>query len=290
MNIGIIGLGIVGKSVKLAFSNKCKLYINDKELSDEAPNTKKELVKNCMYIFVGVPTPFNERTGKTDASSVIEVVEELNEISDGLNSKPIVVIKSAIVPRVVRDLEKSCKNIFMVISPEYLSERDHLHDFVNQRAMVLGGNKFACKMIDKIFNKYSICNKLCKVIYCSAQEAALVKYMENSFLAMKCIFVNQFKQYHDKFFKTDKDSKFNEVLKAFHLDERMGVFPFDYTVPGPDGDLGYGGKCLPKDIKSIISEGNLEEIDLSLLKEVNRINDVIRSDRDWEVIDGAVQR
>ena len=68
----------------------------------------------------------------------------------------------------------------------------------------------------------------------------------------------------------------------------MGLFPFKYRVPGPDGDFGYGGKCLPKDVQAIIHEGNNQGTPLTLLERVVEINNIIRTNRDWEFIQGAL--
>ena len=50
---------------------------------------------------------------------------------------------------------------------------------------------------------------------------------------------------------------------------------------GPDGDLGFGGHCLPKDVSAIVSEFESE-----LLKSVLSVNDKVRKNRDWEDMKG----
>ena len=287
MNIGVIGNGIVGNAVKLGFGQHCNIFVNDKEISKDSPFTKKELVEHCDYIFVGVPTPFNTTTQEVDTSIIEGVINELNLQSEGRDIAPTIIVKSAIVPRLVKSWEYF-RNINIVVSPEYLTERNHLHDFVNQKVMILGGNRYVCEALNELYLSHSICNKQCKVAYCTAQEAALIKYMENSFLAMKCIFNNEFKKFYDTHFHPIADPGFNKLLEVFYTDERMGLFPFKYTVPGPDGDLGYGGKCLPKDTQAIIAEAKRQGTPLTLLEKVVSINDEIRTNRDWEAIDGAL--
>lgn len=288
MNIGIVGLGIVGNSVKLAFQSLCNIYINDLLVCEEAPHTKIELIQNCEFIFIGVPTPYNISDEKIDSRTIEHVILELNNLSASHGKKPTIIIKSAIVPRLAKKFKEESRHLNIVVSPEYLSERTHLHDFVNQKVMILGGDKDVCERISNLYLNHSVCNRACRIGYCTAEEASFIKYMENCFMATKNIFNNEFKKMYDKHLNTKNDSDFNYVLDCMYLDERMGVHPFRYTVPGPDGDLGYGGKCLPKDINAILSEAKDMGIDLKLLEAVRDVNDKIRTLKDWDTIDGAI--
>jgi len=288
-NVGIIGYGIVGKSVELGFSRHCNIFIHDinPELNR---NPLSEVVMGCDFIFVSIPTPFSLKDNITKTDCIDKVMIEINLIAKNREINPIIIVKSAIVPRVVKYWVRNLKNIELVISPEYLAEKTHYHDFVNQKVMILGGNKLICEQVVKLFNQFSICNKTCKIGICRAEEAALIKYMENSFLGLKNIFNNQFKKYYDKFFGCEGDHQgFNNLMDVFYLDERMGISPTKYRVPGHDGDIGYGGKCIPKDIKTIIQEAKSISADLTLMENVDQINESIRTKKDWLEIKGAIE-
>jgi len=289
INIGIIGYGIVGKATHHAFSIKSNIYINDIKL--DSSYSKQKIIADCKFIFLAIPTPFKISENKTDTRNIENVLRELNEYAMELSTKNIIIIKSALVPRVISECIKNFKAIDIVVSPEYLTERNSYHDFINQKVMILGGDKLICEEVVNLYEKYSICNKQVKIGICKAEEAALIKYMENCFLGMKNIFNNQFKLYYDKFFNIkDKHEYFNNLMGVFYLDERMGLYPFKYRIPGPDGDFGYGGKCLPKDIKTMISEADQLGIDLTIMKEVNKYNDKIRTNKDWLEIKGAIEK
>ena len=289
MNIGVIGYGIVGKSVDVGFKDKCNIYINDPNEKEIFTVSKVDVVENCDYIFVGVPTPYDPEKKKFNNTIIKEVITEINTIASELKYFPIVVIKSAVLPSVIDWFANNCRSIRIVISPEYLTEKTAIHDFVNQKVMILGGEQSDCEEIQTLFKDYSICNRDCKVGICTNKEAALIKYMENSFLAVNNIFLNQFKIMYDAMFGSKNvPDDFNRLLKCFHLDERMGQFRYPYTIPGPDGDIGFGGKCLPKDVQSIISESKEYGVPLTLLEEVIKINNKIRTDRDWEWINGSM--
>lgn len=288
-NVGIIGYGIVGKSVKVGFEASCNIFINDPNEEDEYTVDKLDVVRNCEYIFVGVPTPYDPVSKKFNNEIVKSVITDIDKLAREFEKYPIVIIKSAVLPSEVNWFVRNCTSIRLVISPEYLTEKTSVHDFVNQKVMILGGDESDCREVEAFYKSKSICNRNCKVGVCSHKEAALIKYMENSFLAVNNIFLNQFKIFYDKMFRSEKTPhKFNNLLKCFHLDERMGQFRYPYTIPGPDGDIGFGGKCLPKDVQSIVSESKEIGVDLSLLEKTLEINDQIRSDRDWEYINGAM--
>jgi UDPglucose 6-dehydrogenase len=102
----------------------------------------------------------------------------------------------------------------------------------------------------------------------------MVKYFVNCFLATKVSFANEMKQICDKI-----DIDYDKVVEYATYDERLGKS--HWAVPGPDGDYGFGGHCLPKDISAIVSEFGSD-----LLKSVLGVNDKVRKNRDWEKMKG----
>ena len=70
-----------------------------------------------------------------------------------------------------------------------------------------------------------------------------------------------------------------KVVEYATYDERLGKS--HWAVPGPDGDYGFGGHCLPKDVSAIVSE-----FDSELLKSVLNVNNKVRKNRDWEKMKG----
>jgi UDPglucose 6-dehydrogenase len=57
-------------------------------------------------------------------------------------------------------------------------------------------------------------------------------------------------------------------------DTRMGDSHFD--VPGPDGSLGYGGACFPKDVRAIIDLLQRTDNSIGILEAVENANNIIR--------------
>jgi UDPglucose 6-dehydrogenase len=287
--IGLVGYGIVGKAHDIAFKQHCQVWINDPAFEDhERYLPKKSLMRHCAAIFVGVPTPYDPRTQTFTSDIIYQVFKELEEAKNPKNN-PVIVIKSAVLPTVVMELQKRHPELRIVVSPEYLSERNSIADLLAQETLILGGKKEDRDVVIDLYFNHSSCNKKATIGEGdNAAQIALIKYMENSFLALKVIFMNEFKLLHDKMFGSKKDSEFNEIIKIHQLDTRMGG-PYPYSIPGPDGHLGFGGKCLPKDLLSIIAEADEYGISMDILRETWKKNLEVREDRNWTEIKGAIE-
>lgn len=257
INIAIIGHGYVGKAVDHGFSTR----LVTKHIVDPIYGSTINDLKGAVRLhaaFVCVPTPFGE-DGKIDASIVEEVVNEL-----AFFACPIV-IKSTTTPDVVEQLYN--QNEAVVFNPEFLTEKNALHDFINPPMHVLGGNrKYTDRVLD-LYENHSQCTP-CPVYHMSAKEAAFVKYGINSFLATKVLWMNQFKDIIDQ-----HNGKYNVIVNAIGSDPRIG---HSHTqVPGPDGRKGYGGACFPKDTRafSTFAKGEFTALD-----EVIRANNTYRQE------------
>lgn len=102
-----------------------------------------------------------------------------------------------------------------------------------------------------------------RIFQCLAEEAELVKYMENRYLASKVIFVNEFRNLSDSL-----GLDWNTVREGWLLDPRIER---DHTAAFAD-QQGYGGNCLPKDVAGILSFAESRGIDLTMLAAVQESN------------------
>ena len=80
------------------------------------------------------------------------------------------------------------------------------------------------------------------------------------------------------------DIDYDKVVEYATLDERLGKTHL--SVPGPDGDLGFGGHCLPKDLSAIISLSGKLGGHTVVLEAVRNLNLWIRKHKDWEEMKG----
>ena len=77
---------------------------------------------------------------------------------------------------------------------------------------------------------------------------------------------------------------YDEVVEYATLDDRLGKS--HWNVPGPDGDFGFGGHCLPKDLSALIYLAMKFDTETNVLNAVEETNDVVRKNRDWEDMKG----
>ena len=127
MRIAVVGYGFVGKAVEHGFTYKDnKLQLIDPNLGTDVDDVDPDTDAS----FVCVPTPFGE-DGSIDASTVISVVTKLALITKGL-----IIIKSTVIPSIVKQLSGMFDRV--VYNPEFLTERNALHDFVNPPMHIFG--------------------------------------------------------------------------------------------------------------------------------------------------------
>ena len=269
MNIGIIGQGFVGNAVYQKFKSFYKVYTFD-IINERCNSTYNELVKNCQIIFVCVPTPMN-KDGSCNIKLVSDVLTNLN-----LVSKSIVINKSTVIPGTTKIFNKKFKNLKIIFNPEFLTERNSVEDFKNQERIILGGPRPATSTLKQI---YSTVFPNAYVIKTGSTHAEMIKYFTNCFLANKVSFANEMFE-----LCSSLDLDYDKVVEYAVLDKRLGNS--HWSVPGPDGDFGYGGHCLPKDLAAIIKITEDLGITNNVLKSIRKTNDKLRKNRDWENMKG----
>ena len=240
MNIGIIGQGFVGSAIYQKFNKYYKVFTYD--IKAEICNSDlPELLKRCKIIFVCLPTPMN-KDGSCNLDILDNTLAEINQASKNVDGR-IVVIKSTIIPGSTDNLALKYRYMDIVFNPEFLTEANAIEDFNSQSRLLLGGPLRATTKIKQIFS--AVFRKTPRIIKTDAKTAELVKYVTNMFLATKVSFANEVYQLCESL-----DLDYDKIIEYATLDPRLG--DSHWGVPGPDGDFGYGGHCLPKDLSAII--------------------------------------
>ena len=275
MKIGIVGQGFVGTAIKVGFEPHYELETYDKFSTSKSSVNLHDLVLLSDVIFVCVPTPMN-KDGSCHTDIVEEVVSEINEISISSESKPIVVIKSTVSPGTTDRLHRKCKGVDVIFNPEFLTEVNYIEDFKNQTRIILGGVRRGTTKLRQIYSKVF---PHATIVKTGAKHAEMVKYFVNCFLATKVSFANEMKQICEKL-----DIDYDKVVEYATYDERLGKS--HWAVPGPDGDVGFGGHCLPKDLNALISLAYHLKLEPTVLNAVEGKNLLIRKNRNWENMKG----
>jgi UDPglucose 6-dehydrogenase len=244
--IGIIGYGMVGKAVEYGFSR------TEHIISDPAyglTDIVDVVQANPEVIFVCVPTPTDN-----DKYSLLRGV--LTDIKQARYTG-IVVVKSTVLPQYIEEFD-------VVYNPEFLSRATANQDFIRPPFVLLGGRTELTRQVAELYRNYSQV-KLEKIIHTDIKTACLAKYTMNSFYATKVTFMNQM---YDVAQELGVDwSSLTNIIKQ---QPWMGTHHF--AVPGPDGERGFGGPCLPKDTEALV-----KEFDLKLLATVIDLNTQYRN-------------
>ena len=276
MRIGIVGQGYVGSAVREVFSKHYET--NTFDLNGNCTCTDiEDLVDKSDIIFVCVPTPM-KKDGSCDTSIVESVVKNIDNIVYCFTNKnhKIVAIKSTIPPGTTNRLNKECKNISVIFNPEFLTEANFIDDFKNQNRIIIGGERPSTTKLRQV---YSLVFPDTKIVKTGSKTAEMVKYMTNTFLATKVSFANEMKMICDEL-KIDYD----KVVEYSTYDKRLGKS--HWAVPGPDGKLGFGGSCFPKDLNALIDMCYKMTIPAKTLFGAWETNLEVRPEQDWKNLKG----
>lgn len=251
--IVIAGAGFVGTAVYESFKQKVKVGLVDPKLG---PQTAADF-DNVSGVIICVNTPQNYLNNSCDYTNVVDVLRTVN------SSIPVI-IKSAVDLKAIIAIKSQFPDHCITYSPEFLRAATAIEDFANQQYVIMGGGNIAFwkQVWQQVFSHID-------VHVCSAEETSIIKYSENSFLALKVSFFNQL---YDLCNTVGAD--FETVRHHLTLDPRIGS---DHSyVPGPDGQRGWGGHCLPKDTAAFIETGRLYNSRLTLIEQARDYNRTVR--------------
>ena len=248
--IGIMGLGVVGDALHDYFEGRrysLRVFDPYKGLGSE------ESINEADVVFICVPTPYRPDAGSDDSA--------LEDAVSRLRGSKVVVIKSTVLPGTTEAYQFRYSQHCFLFNPEFLREASARADFVQPGRQIVGYTAQSRHLADSVL---SILPEAPYGRTIVAREAEMIKYMTNSFLALKVIFANEL---YD--LSTSLDIDYSIVREAVAADERIGDSHLD-VMDG--GYRGYGGKCLPKDTKALLDLGDRMGVPLRLLRTADRVN------------------
>jgi len=276
MKIAVIGMGYVGlaNAVMLSIKNEvCILeissekvdlfnrgispiqdqlidhYLRNKKLRISASTDAKEVYKNADFVIICTPTDFISKKNTFDTASIEEIVSTLSLA----NFKGLIVIKSTVPIGFTATISKRYKNLKIAFFPEFLREGSALQDCLEPSRLICGSREKTAINFLELLKECCKSNEIESLITDST-EAEAIKLFSNSYLAMRVAFFNELDT-----FAISKSLNAEDIIKGISLDQRIGNH---YNNPS----FGYGGYCLPKDIKQL--SANFESTPHDLLKGV----------------------
>lgn len=271
-SIGIIGQGFVGSAVREGMKDHFDVIAYDKDPT-KFSNTENifTVVENTEMTFLCVPTPM-KKSGECDLRILEAALTEISECAKALNKKNyIVVIKSTIPPGTTERLNNIYVTLDIVFNPEFLTEANAVNDYKNQNRIVIGGERPSSTKVKQVFAKAF---PKVPIIKTSSTIAEMIKYVTNTFLATKVSFANEMYQICQGL-----AIDYDKVIEYARYDERLGNS--HWSVPGPDGDFGFGGHCFPKDIAALQYIAKQMNVDSTVLNAAIEKNTQVRTDLDW---------
>lgn len=217
------------------------------------------VIQEADVVFVCVGTP-----QRSDGSADMSQIEEVSRlIADNLNRFKLVVEKSTVpvktsfwIKRTIGLYKKTDTDFDIASNPEFLREGSAVDDFLHPDRIILGvetdrARDLLCGIYEKLRDR---------VVVTNIDTAELIKHASNSFLALKISYINLISNICEK-----TDANVEQVAQGMGLDPRIG---HRFLKAG----IGYGGSCFPKDIKALVKIGEDLAVDMSLLKDADRVN------------------
>lgn len=253
--VAIIGHGYVGQALERYFKERFSVVIYDPQKGE----TDKAAVNQSDLAVVSVPTNM-QADGEVDLS-IIE------ETFSWLKAKAIV-IKSTVPPGTTQRLAEAYNlEEVVVFSPEYIGERgypvpfwDGVHhptDMQKHQYIIFGGTEVACKKVLPFFQEVS--GPFTEYHTTDATTAELTKYMENTWIATKVTFCNEFFELAETY-----GVDFNTLRELWLTDKRISR---SHTLVY-NHRRGFDGKCIPKDTNGIVKAAAEAGYDAEFLKAV----------------------
>jgi len=297
MNISVFGLGYVGAVTAACLANEQNVVIGvdikqdkvdsincgsapvyEKGLASliktavearrlRATTAEQDAVNNSEISLICVGTPTNQ-DGSLNIEQIGNVCSQLGNAVRNKGTYHTIVIRSTVLPGtthgyIIPALEKAtggkCGTDFGVcVNPEFLREGQAIYDFFNPERTVIGE-------IDS--RDGDLLEMMCTginapVLRVDISTSEMIKYVDNSFHALKVTFANEIGSICNKL---GIDS--HKVMDIFCMDKKLNLSPY-YFKPG----FAYGGSCLPKDLRALLCKSLELNLRLPLLDSVQRSN------------------
>lgn len=258
----------VGKSpiVESGLDSLIKSGVESERLA--VTSKTREAIKNSEASLICVGTPSRDN-GSLNLDFVRTVTKEIGSALQNHQDYHTVIVRSTVLPGTVRNellpiLESESgkvagKDFGLCMNPEFLREGTAIEDYYNPAVMVIGQfNERSGDAVEELYRNIDA-----KVIRSDLETAETVKYANNAFHALKVTFANEignFAKAHGVDGRT--------IMDILCSDERLNISP-SYLKPG----FAFGGSCLPKDMRAMMHQAKLSDLDSPLLESILSSNE-----------------
>jgi len=216
---------------------------------------------HLSIVCVGTPSQAN---GNLDLRYIRRISEQIGQALREQTARHVVVIRSTVLPGTMRGVvipileENSGKragtDFGVCHNPEFLREGSAVKDFNSPPKTVIGDcDRTSGDVLAQLYSQLDA-----PLIRTDLETAEMVKYVDNSWHALKVGFANEIGSLC-KSLSIDG----HEVMKIFCLDRKLNISPA-YLMPG----FVFGGSCLPKDLRALTYKAKMHDLTLPIMNSI----------------------
>jgi UDPglucose 6-dehydrogenase len=241
-------------------------------------NDFREGVDNSLVIFLAAGTP-SASDGSADISAIVSAAAQIAEY---MTEYRIIATKSTVPVGTHEIICKAIKSktsvpFDYVSNPEFLKEGAAVEDFMSPARIIAGTTNPAVREIMKqLYAPFM--RRGNRLLFMDPASAEMTKYAANAMLATRISFMNEIAHLCEKL-NVDVEM----VRQGIGSDSRIGR---SFLFPG----IGFGGSCLPKDVRALIHVGSQHEVEMAITKSVQQVNINARRRFARRVLDYFAQR
>ena len=224
----------------------------------------EEAVTGSEAVFIAVGTPGRHGDGEADLQNVRQAAQEVARAMDG--GYKVIVMKSTVPVGTGREIgelisKHRAPGTFDIASnPEFLREGSAIGDFMRPDRVVIGvESERAARVLQAVYRPLYLLET--PIVLTALETAEMIKYAANAFLATKITFINEIADLCEKV-----GADVQDVARGIGLDGRIGA---KFLHAGP----GYGGSCLPKDTRALVSTARRAGMPVRIVETVVEVNE-----------------